>query len=1452
MANVIGSPGNDSIALGVPAPGVIGIPTVGSDNISGGFGNDTIDGGGGADVVLGEFGSDRLLVRTFGTFDGGADADTYVLQGSPGGGTTIVDSGPNGIDVLDQNTATNITAMALSGVERLLLRGPALTMTMVQLESFTSIAAGGATTVADIVLVTGGSATTVVNGLATLGVTGSAAADTLIFTGTSNLTILGGGGNDSIRGNDGGGLLQGEDGNDTIDGGAGVDALNGGLGDDLYILRAGDSVLDIGGNNTVALAENPGWTSSLNMAGGIDTLRALANVFIADMLLSGVDNLAVNAFQVSLSLQQYDSLAIVADGAAPLGRIALTSGWVASTKTVTGLGTLEIVGSGVDDLLTLNSSGVTPTRFNVLSGFGNDSILTAGGADSIDGGAGNDTMDGFGGLDTLNGGAGNDLIRVRDGDKADGGDDDDRIQLLTAVVPVGSVSMDGGNGVDALFVNGTHLLTAANTVQNFETLLLNGATLTMTGAQFLDFNTIDVNAEALAFASSTVTLSSAAVMPPGTAIVVKNLPGLGITLANQANVLNFSSPNTPGVAFTPMIITGGTADDFIGGGNAGDLITGGGGNDQLFGWFGNDSLSGGDGIDQLWGEEGNDALDIGNGDSGFGGNGNDRFVITGSLGLSATLTGDNGTDTMVLGLPGLTLGAAVDIASDFEVLEFAGTQAVTMAGTHLNAFDSILLNGASGSSIALSSATDARLTASGGALLTIGGSGAGDRLIFTNSGSATRLTLSGNGGNDTLFGGNTDDTLTGGTEDDVLDGENGSDSLDGGAGNDTIDDVQGLDVMLGGTGNDLLVVRDGETARGGEDNDVIRLGGSMFFGTIDGGLGIDTLDTLGPSGLLSASVAVTGIERLALDASVFTLFAAQLAGIGTLVASAGGSQGALALADAATVTQAVDTSLTALSVTGSSLGDTLALTAGAGTALTLSGAGGNDSLVGSAGADLLQGGTGNDTIAAAAGDTVQAGEGDDLILGAAASLPGTVVLGGAGVDTFVAFEGSDLANGFAMSEVETLQVNGTSPVLISAGNLNALSTITGTNFSTFEISLLDGPVNATLVADSIDLILQASGLDDRLDFGATGALSRLVLVGGGGADSLIGGAAGDSLAGGSENDVLTGNAGADVLDGGSGNDLLLGGAGNDVVLAGDGDTVQAGDDDDRVVVTGSMATGTLDGGLGTDILGSGAGATLGAAVVVTGFETLAVTLNGFSLTGTHLAGIGTVRGSGAATLGALTITSAVTATLTVDAGLTGLAVTGSGVADTLTFTSGAGTAVLVSMGGGNDTLTTSLGADEVSGGDGNDSLSTGSGDDYIAGEAGVDRISAGAGADTILGGAGADRLRGGTGADVFRYEATTEGRDIIADFLAGTDRIAVSAAAFGGGLADGVALTAGQLVVKATNAATAPAGTGQFVFNTTSSTLLWDADGAGGAAGIAVATLTGVLGLATTDIMVVA
>jgi Ca2+-binding RTX toxin-like protein len=110
--------------------------------------------------------------------------------------------------------------------------------------------------------------------------------------------------------------------------------------------------------------------------------------------------------------------------------------------------------------------------------------------------------------------------------------------------------------------------------------------------------------------------------------------------------------------------------------------------------------------------------------------------------------------------------------------------------------------------------------------------------------------------------------------------------------------------------------------------------------------------------------------------------------------------------------------------------------------------------------------------------------------------------------------------------------------------------------------------------------------------------------------------------------------------------------------------------------------------------------------------------------------------------------------------------------------------------GGNDRVNGGTGRDSIRGGDGNDdlggnsdndSIAGGQGQDRIWGGSGDDRLSGNQGDDVMNGGLGVDRMAGGLGSDTFVFNglgASGRGidrRDIIVDFVAGVDKIDVSA-----------------------------------------------------------------------------
>ena len=115
---------------------------------------------------------------------------------------------------------------------------------------------------------------------------------------------------------------------------------------------------------------------------------------------------------------------------------------------------------------------------------------------------------------------------------------------------------------------------------------------------------------------------------------------------------------------------------------------------------------------------------------------------------------------------------------------------------------------------------------------------------------------------------------------------------------------------------------------------------------------------------------------------------------------------------------------------------------------------------------------------------------------------------------------------------------------------------------------------------------------------------------------------------------------------------------------------------------------------------------------------------------------------------------------------------------------------------------------------------------------GNDTLTGAAGNDTLEGGVGNDLLPGGAGADRFHLGAPDGSFDRIKDVVHGSDWIEVSAAHYDGLLT--------------------PASLAQFVYVPATGALKWDADGAGGAASVTVAMLTGTPLLQATDFVVVA
>jgi Ca2+-binding RTX toxin-like protein len=559
---------------------------------------------------------------------------------------------------------------------------------------------------------------------------------------------------------------------------------------------------------------------------------------------------------------------------------------------------------------------------------------------------------------------------------------------------------------------------------------------------------------------------------------------------------------------------------------------------------------------------------------------------------------------------------------------------------------------------------------------------------------------------------------------------------------------------------------------------------------------------------------------------------------------------------------------------GSSYDDALV---GNSTSNLLNGGAGQDSLTGNEGDDTLVGGAGNDSLYGGKGNDTAVFSGNyanyNVTFDGTSTYTLVDTVGGDGTDHVQGVEYFQFADGTRAAS-NLLAIGGTSgnDLLNGTGGPEVLNGFAGND------TLNGGAGNDTLIGGAGNDILNGGDGDDTASYAGNALGVKVSLAAtngqntlGAGTDTLKGI---ENLVGGDGNDALTGNALVNVLDGGAGDDILNGGVGADVLLGRTGN--------DSYFVDNAADVVTENPGEGNDTITSTIAYTLGANLenLVLG-GTLAI--NG---TGNELAN--TITGNGAVNV-----------------------LTGNAGDDNL---SGAAGNDILWGGDGNDMLNGGTGADQLHGGKGDDTyvvdstsdhvfedsgqgidtvrssvsftlgvnlenllllgtagagtgnsvdnaitgnasnntLSGLDGDDLLDGQGGNDSLSGGIGNDTLIGGLGNDLLTGGAGQDMFLFNTApgTRNVDKIADFSAADDTIQLDHTKF-------AALPAGALDPAAFqasgNSVAASAGI-HIIFNSTSGAVLYDPDGAGGAAAVQFATivLTGLAGpLTAADFVIV-
>lgn len=1415
----------------------------GNDTITGGDGDDTLTGGAGADRIEGGDGNDVVI--------GGLSAGIAAQPGDLadelfGGGGNDVMFGGDGDDTISGGDGDDdIRADAGSDI---IDGGAGIDLASYRFNDFTagmtldyrSFAATTTFTWND-----GRGGTDQLTSIEALFLTGGRGND-IIFG--SEFTVPG------VYGYANG--LYGREGNDTITGAANRDVISGGTGDDTLFGAGGNDELigDVGrdiidggaGVDEVQFQLPPGTTGTLRLVE--DTANAgaflvqLVNGSVAESIFritpAGVGSATVEGLG-TFAAQGIDTVT-----SSEVLRFAVLQSTVAGQSLTVNLAVTTNAGASPpfadgsvynDDiqLAVLFGNGAS----NASGGFGNDNIVggignndVAGGAgdDRLVGGEGSDTLDGgdgndrlIGGLttafgaqpgdeaDVLHGGTGNDLLRGGDGDDqlfGDAGDDNLRGDA-------GSDLLDGGEGADFA----SYFLIAAT------------AGVTVDFSAFKpgeDFTFID---------------------PLGGTDTLRGIETLGIGGSNFDDVLKGSLAAVGTDAGNQMsglagndTITGGEGDDYLNGGTGDDTLRGRGGVDMAVfefggqneitgvalvsagvtfsaaaltsttattqinaGVLGTDTLIGMEGVaisgskfgdtltgsgldDFLIGEAGNDRLD--------GGAGADTAIYSGSREDYDVVRLADGS----IRVTDLLIGASsegTDILSNFETLTFdADVANVTISLANIGTLDADIL-----------------------------------------AGKAAADTIYGGDGADILRGGAGDDLLIGGSGNDIFDEANsatGNDTINGGDGNDAVYDFAGNNIIRGGDGNDFLAGTG--TLYGGAGNDTfLYLAAGASADTLYGDAGADVFMIM-PFDAVFAADRIADFDATSASADLITVNNL----VDQMIGWTGGFTGALFakgyLRFVQTGTDAIlqfdrdgsagsahgfvnqvilsnhgSTAIGTLqgrvglyaSSSGGTVGnDTLNGTTGDDAAIrsyggndVVNGLGGNDFIEGGNGLDQLNGGDGNDVIV---GDLIGANTGmaDQLS-------------GGNGNDELFGFGGDDTLDGGSGDDQLSGQLGNDT---LDGGDGNDIAIFIGlrANYTIERISENTIRVTDRRKTDRVDGIDLVSNVETLRFFDDDFAAVKFGLR-------------------------VTGTTGVDTLKGSAGNDTILGLGGNDRLDGLEGsDAMSGGLGDDTYVVDSSGDRITEKAGEGTDTVVAGVTLTLAANVENL---TLAGTADN---DGTGNASSNVMTGNAASNL-----LSGLGGNDTLDGGAGADSLQG-GLGDDSYVVDNAGDRVVELAGAGTDTVTASVtfairanvenltlsGAAAING--------TGNAEDNtIIGNAAANVLNGLDGDDLLIGKAGRNTLTGGAGADTFRFDVleAAANRDVIKDFVHGTDKIEISRTAFAAFAGDPAGALPALELALGTKATTANQ---HLIYNVATGALFYDGDGAGGAAQVQIAVLS--------------
>ncbi|WP_019881509.1 MULTISPECIES: calcium-binding protein [unclassified Methylophilus] len=691
--------------------------------------------------------------------------------------------------------------------------------------------------------------------------------------------------------------------------------------------------------------------------------------------------------------------------------------------------------------------------------------------------------------------------------------------------------------------------------------------------------------------------------------------------------------------------------------------------------------------------------------------------------------------------------------------------------------------------------------------------------------------IDGAGGNDIIIGGSGNDLLIGGDGNDVVSGGGGDDTIDLGNGNDIADGGSGNDYLSGGDGNDILSGGDGnDSLIGGAGNDVLTGGAGNDY--LSGGLSTAGNETVnGNVYLLTSDDVALGDE----DNDTFVIGEEEDA---TGITIQGGVSKLDNNGDVARYTDKVEAEegnedagfLVYDNVTGEyvELDDDIAEETQTDVRLNLVTRPGSSAI--STFASSIAGYNAVDTLA-----FTESGEFEGI--------------------QFSGIERIELASGVSITlEAEQLEENGESLALgeinpgthiygVAGGDVENVTlelefeettfepaaTIVGATPVTYDAAVFE--VDDYSVANlyhNVDVTYDASegeaGSFTRIDGANEGSDAHEIVLGSEGVDYATMRLGDDTVYGNGGNDLLIGHGGADYLDGGEGNDIfVIGGFGSGV----QGTTSKADDGNKEWIATGAKHD-VIVGGDGVDTLRITTG--IGANTKANG----TVVLNNDNFKSMEVVQVG-------GTVGRLNVENTDLQLLN-DHYYFKANGTVADLSNTLGNNGGTINNVVVDASGvttnglrfeGNANQQTFIGTSKA---------------DVFVGNGGNDTLTGGGGKDTFVFGKVYEEVVTGSATTVQTYTNTAfnlTGVDTITDFTRGTDKLELHLDQY----SQLAGFNASMLRVNSTG--TAQDSNDYLVYNTTTKTLSYDADGNGSGAKVDIAVLTGVTTLSTSDFVIV-